>query len=199
MLPFNVAVTDSRKGRVSRAVSGIDRRSFIQLLAANSAFLAAAKASSRPPYYVGAGYSSDPYTAASVALSACGQFPTNLAGQTVVIKPNLVIGKPSTSGARKTFEFRPVWLYGGLSELSASATGRFADGDLRSTPRARRRLRLSSDVGPVARAATEYFLYQRGQTEDPPKRGSHAVHEKPGRPGFRDSLRPTGRHRLSAP
>src|ERR1022692_1478608 len=99
MLPFNVAVTDSRKGRVSRAVSGIDRRSFIQLLAANSAFLAAAKASSRPPYYVGAGYSSDPYTAASVALSACGQFPTNLAGQTVVIKPNLVIGKPSTSGA----------------------------------------------------------------------------------------------------
>src|ERR1035438_9153599 len=98
-LPFNVAVTDSRKGRVSRAVSGIDRRSFIQLLAANSAFLAAAKASSRPPYYVGAGYSSDPYTAASVALSACGQFPTNLAGQTVVIKPNLVIGKPSTSGA----------------------------------------------------------------------------------------------------
>jgi hypothetical protein len=55
--------------------------------------LAAAKASTSPPYYVGAGYSSDPYTAASVALAACGQFPTNLAGKTVVIKPNLLAPK----------------------------------------------------------------------------------------------------------
>jgi len=77
----------------------IDRRSFIRLLAANSAFLAAVKASSSPPYYVGAGYSSDPYTAASTALSACGQFPNNLTGQTVVIKPNLLAPKPATSGA----------------------------------------------------------------------------------------------------
>lgn len=95
----HVAEADVRKGRVSHAVSGIDRRAFIQLLAANSALLAAAKASSSPPYYVGVGYSSDPYRAASVALSACGQFPTNLGGQTVVIKPNLVAAKPSTSGA----------------------------------------------------------------------------------------------------
>jgi len=83
----------------SRAVSGIDRRSFIRLLAANSAFLAAAKPSSTPTYQVGVGYSSDPYTATSVALSACRQFPTNLAGQTVVIKPNLVVPKLSTTGA----------------------------------------------------------------------------------------------------
>src|ERR1039457_2691885 len=98
MLPFNVAVTDSRKGRGSRAVSGIDRRSFIQLLAANSAFLAAAKASSRPPYYVGAGYSSDPYTAASVALSACGHFPPTLAGQGVVITPTRLFANPPPPG-----------------------------------------------------------------------------------------------------
>src|SRR5450631_367506 len=91
MLPHGVAETDSS--------NVIDRRSFLRLLAANSALLAAARASTSPPYYVGAGYSSDPYTAASVALSACGQFPTNLAGKTVVIKPNLLAPKPSTSGA----------------------------------------------------------------------------------------------------
>jgi uncharacterized protein (DUF362 family) len=80
-------------------LSAIGRRSFIRLLAANSALLASAKPSSRPPYYVGAGYSSDPYTATAVALAACRQFPANLAGQTVVIKPNLVLPLPSTSGA----------------------------------------------------------------------------------------------------
>jgi len=99
MLPHDIAGTASRKARVRRAGSGIDRRSFIGLLAANSALLAAAKAANRPPYYVGVGYSSDPYTAASRALSACGQFPTNLAGQTVIIKPNLLAPKPSTTGA----------------------------------------------------------------------------------------------------
>jgi uncharacterized protein (DUF362 family) len=71
----------------------------MQLLAVGSAALTAAKASSAPPYYVGVGSSSDPYTATSVALSASGQFPTNLAGQTVVIKPNLVVPKPASSGA----------------------------------------------------------------------------------------------------
>ena len=95
-----IAKTDSGKARVSHAVSGIDRRSFIRLLATNSALLAAAKPSAgHLTIYVGVGYSSDPYTAASVALSACGQFPINLAGRTVVIKPNLVVPKPSTSGA----------------------------------------------------------------------------------------------------
>jgi uncharacterized protein (DUF362 family) len=80
----------------------IDRRSFMRLVAVNSTILAAAKSSkgtTTPSYQVGVGYSSDPYTAASTALSACGQFPTNLTGVTVVIKPNLVVPKPSSSGA----------------------------------------------------------------------------------------------------
>jgi len=77
----------------------MDRRSFLGMLAANSAFLAAARAAGKPAYHVGVGYSSDSYTAASVALSACGQFPANLAGQTVMIKPNLVAPYPASSGA----------------------------------------------------------------------------------------------------
>src|SRR6185312_7953455 len=47
----------------------------------------------------GVGNSSDPYVAASAALAASGQFPANLSGKTVVIKPNLLCAKPSTSGA----------------------------------------------------------------------------------------------------
>jgi len=77
----------------------IDRRSFIGLLAANSAFLAVTKASGKPNFNVGVGYSSDSYAAAATALSACGQFPANLAGRTVVIKPNLVAPLPASSGA----------------------------------------------------------------------------------------------------
>lgn len=79
----------------------MDRRKFVGLMAANSALLAGAAQAQNatPTYQVGVGYSSDPYTAASVALSASGQFPTNLAGQTVVIKPNLVDAEPSSSGA----------------------------------------------------------------------------------------------------
>jgi uncharacterized protein (DUF362 family) len=76
----------------------MDRRSFIRMLAANSALVPSAKASG-PPYTVGVGYSSDPYTGASVALSSCGQFPINLSGQTVVIKPNLVKPWASSTGA----------------------------------------------------------------------------------------------------
>ena len=98
MFSQDIAGKGLRKGGVSRAVSGIDRRSFIGILAANSALLAAPKPSTRAPYQVGVGYSSDPYTATSTALAACGQFPANLAGQTVVIKPNLVVPQPSSSG-----------------------------------------------------------------------------------------------------
>lgn len=90
MFSKNIAKTSSR--------FGIDRRSFIRLVSAGSAFLAASKAQS-PTYNVGVGYNTNPYTAASTALSACGQFPTNLAGQTVVIKPNLVVALPASSGA----------------------------------------------------------------------------------------------------
>src|SRR5208337_11155 len=100
MCKYRDAETESSKKSTRHAVSGINRRSFIGLLAANSALLARAKAqSTSPTYQVGVGYSSDPYTAASVALSASGQFPTNLVGQTVVIKPNLVVPKPSSTGA----------------------------------------------------------------------------------------------------
>jgi len=77
----------------------IDRRSFIGLMAANSAFLATAKAAAKPNFNVGVGYNTDSYTAAATALAACGQFPTDLAGQTVVIKPNLVAPMPASSGA----------------------------------------------------------------------------------------------------
>jgi len=85
----------------------MDRRSFIGLLAANSVLLAGAKAqkSTAPTYQVGVGVSSSPstaastYAAAATALAASGQFPTNLAGVTVLIKPNLVVPKTSTTGA----------------------------------------------------------------------------------------------------
>ncbi|MGA2740520.1 MAG: DUF362 domain-containing protein [Bryobacteraceae bacterium] len=96
------ANTHSQKATLSETISGINRRSFIRSLAAGSAILAAAKTSkgtTAPAFQVGVGYSSNPYTAASTALSACAQFPTSLAGQTVVIKPNLVVPKPSSSGA----------------------------------------------------------------------------------------------------
>lgn len=76
----------------------LGRRSFLRLIAANSALIASERENA-PAYQVGVGSSSDPYTASSTALSASGQFPVNLAGQTVVIKPNLVAAKPSTSGA----------------------------------------------------------------------------------------------------
>src|ERR1700691_970236 len=102
MLKQNIAGVNLRKSEVSRAVFGIDRRSFLRSLAVSSAILTAAKPSksgTTPAFQVGVGYSRDPYTAASTALSACGQFPANLAGQTVVIKPNLVVPKPSSSGA----------------------------------------------------------------------------------------------------
>ena len=99
MPKHGVGETDSDRSRAWRAVSGMDRRSFIGLLAANSALLAGAKAQdTTPTYQVGVGYSTDPYTAASVALSASGQFP-NVAGKTVVIKPNLVVPQPASSGA----------------------------------------------------------------------------------------------------
>jgi uncharacterized protein (DUF362 family) len=77
---------------------GLGRRSFLQLLAANSSLLAARNATNTGPYYVGVGYSSDPYTASYTAITASGQFPTSLAGQTVVIKPNLVAPASATTG-----------------------------------------------------------------------------------------------------
>jgi len=98
MLPHRQSEAGSRASNVHSTGSRLGRRSFLGLVAANSALLAAGKGQSRGPYYVGVGYSSDPYTAASRALAASGQFPTNLAGITVVIKPNLCVPQAATTG-----------------------------------------------------------------------------------------------------
>jgi len=76
------------------------RRSFLQSLAAQSALLAVPSArAATPTYTVGVGHSSDPYTAAQKAIAASGQFPSaQMAGKTVIIKPNLVTAATSTSG-----------------------------------------------------------------------------------------------------
>lgn len=88
----------------------VGRGSFLQLVAAGVGGLlvhpqAALAAGPRPragtsTYQVGVGNSSDPYAATQRAVTASGGWPpVSLAGQTVVIKPNLVTPKPSTSGA----------------------------------------------------------------------------------------------------
>ena len=80
------------------ARSGMDRRSFLQLLAADAALVGTAHAAN-PAYQVGVGSSSDPYTATQRAISASGQFPAAaIAGNPVVIKPNLVSPQPASSG-----------------------------------------------------------------------------------------------------
>ena len=73
----------------------MNRRSFLRSVAA----LAAARGArgSSPSYIVGVGNSSDSYTATQTAITASGQFPS-VSGKTVIIKPNLVSGKPSNTG-----------------------------------------------------------------------------------------------------
>jgi len=77
----------------------LNRRNFLRALAAQSAFLAARPrlAGATTNYTVGVGNNSDSYTAAQTAIAASGQFPS-VAGQTVIIKPNLVIAAASTTG-----------------------------------------------------------------------------------------------------
>jgi uncharacterized protein (DUF362 family) len=80
----------------------MERRRFLKWLAADGSLLAGlpAAGSAAEPYRVGVGSSSDPYTAAQRAVTASGQWPAwSIAGRTVVIKPNLVSGKPASSGA----------------------------------------------------------------------------------------------------
>jgi len=70
-------------------------------MAAPTALLAGRTARAAAPsgYVVGVGHSSQAYGAARTAIAASGQFPSAaMAGQTVIIKPNLVISAPSTSG-----------------------------------------------------------------------------------------------------
>jgi len=77
----------------------LNRRSFLRSLAAQSAIVAAtsSRAAASGVYTVGVGNSSDSYQAAQTAITASGQFPS-VAGQTVIIKPNLVIAQPCTTG-----------------------------------------------------------------------------------------------------
>jgi uncharacterized protein (DUF362 family) len=89
------------KGRVyaraNSARSTMGRRSFLQFLAAEAALRGA---TANPIYQVGAGSSSDPYTATMRAIRASEQWPVAaISGKTVIIKPNLVSPLPSTSGA----------------------------------------------------------------------------------------------------
>lgn len=74
------------------------RRNFLQLLTAEAAALSLSAAT--PRYQVGVGSSADGYTAAQRAITASRQFPAAaIAGNTVVIKPNLVEGRPASTGA----------------------------------------------------------------------------------------------------
>jgi uncharacterized protein (DUF362 family) len=75
------------------------RRHFLQFLTGEAAILSL-RAATPAKYQVGVGSSTDPYTATQRAIEASGQFPSAaIAGHTVVIKPNLVEGRPSSSGA----------------------------------------------------------------------------------------------------
>ena len=77
------------------------RRAFLQSMAVPTAMLAGRRteAAASSGYVVGVGHSSKSYGAARTAIAASGQFPSAaIAGQTVIIKPNLVIASPSTSG-----------------------------------------------------------------------------------------------------
>lgn len=88
----------------------LGRRPFLYLAATGAAGLLAAphlaladnnaSAATGSTYRVAVGNSSDPYAATQRAVTACGEWPpTDLTGRTVVVKPNLVTPKPSTSGA----------------------------------------------------------------------------------------------------
>ena len=74
------------------------RRDFLQLLAGEAT--AASLGAAGNAYQVGVGSSNDPYAAAQRAIAASGQFPVAaIAGRTVVVKPNLVEGRPASTGA----------------------------------------------------------------------------------------------------
>ncbi len=76
----------------------IKRRHFLGLLTGEIAALSLRAATAT--YQAGIGSSSDPYTATQRAIAASGQFPAAaIAGSTVVIKPNLVEGRPASTGA----------------------------------------------------------------------------------------------------
>lgn len=80
----------------------IARRPFLQLSLGGMGWLLAKPrvAAAASAYRVGVGSSPDPYTATQRAVEASGEWPTaRMAGQTVIVKPNLVAPKPADSGA----------------------------------------------------------------------------------------------------
>lgn len=76
----------------------MDRRRFLKVgLASTAATFAASRFSRRAralnPYVVGVGRNRNPYVATQRAIEACGEWPAlDVAGKTVIIKPNLVRG-----------------------------------------------------------------------------------------------------------
>lgn len=85
--------------RPANGRGGIGRRSFLKLAAADAAILSAGATLSGAArkYPVGVGSSSDPYEATRRAVEACG-LRAPVAGRTVAIKPNLVVGMGATTG-----------------------------------------------------------------------------------------------------
>jgi uncharacterized protein (DUF362 family) len=78
------------------------RRRFLQLTGGGLAWLAAGqRRASATHYKVGLGHSADPYEATLRAVMASRQWPGpwGIAGRKVVIKPNLVVGMPTDTGA----------------------------------------------------------------------------------------------------
>jgi uncharacterized protein (DUF362 family) len=76
-----------------------DRRSLLRLAADAGALAAAPLLSGAPAVFrVGIGNSSDPHSAAMRAIAASGEFPV-VVGRTVIVKPNLVVGLPASTGA----------------------------------------------------------------------------------------------------
>jgi uncharacterized protein (DUF362 family) len=75
------------------------RRPFLKLLLASVGATALPRKAAAAPYRVGVGHSTDAYTATRTAVTASGEWPSSrIAGQTVVIKTNLVLAGTTESG-----------------------------------------------------------------------------------------------------
>jgi uncharacterized protein (DUF362 family) len=75
------------------------RRRVLKLLGGLGAWLAGPRIAAAAPYRVGVGASPDPYEATRRAIEASAQWPgAAISGRTVIVKPNLVGGRPAESG-----------------------------------------------------------------------------------------------------
>jgi uncharacterized protein (DUF362 family) len=79
----------------------IDRRSFLRIgTGASIGLLGLSRLAHAQSWTVGVGRNRAPYAATKRAVEACGEWPLlDVQGRTVVIKPNLVIAAPSSTGA----------------------------------------------------------------------------------------------------